>query len=126
MSFVRFLEEIVSTEEKSVVVENIEITKDSVEQDHTVEYQQHSPWLDFLASENGSKIANQTIEAFQGLQAEGSKAQLAISKFDKAVTCVLVVVVIIAVTGLTYFDKFTPSIGVLFGSLVGYIYGKKS
>lgn len=34
------------------------------------------------------------------------------------------IVVIAAVTGLTFFDKFTPSLGVLFGSLVGYIYGK--
>ena len=79
-----------------------------------------------MRTENGTQIANQMIDAFKGLQVEGNKAQVAISKFDKIMTCILVVVVVIAVTCLTYFDKFTPSIGVLFGSLVGYIYGKKS
>lgn len=66
------------------------------------------------------------ISAFQNLHQGGAKNQLAINKFEKAITCVLVVVIIVAVTILTYLDKFTPSIGVLFGSLVGYIYGKKS
>jgi hypothetical protein len=85
-----------------------------------------SPVLDFLSTTNGSQIATQMISAFQSLQQEGGKTQLAINKFEKLITCVLVVVIITAVTALTYFDKFTPSIGVLFGSLVGYIYGKKS
>ncbi len=85
-----------------------------------------SPVLDFLATTNGSQIATQMISVFQSLQQDGSKTQLAINKFEKLITCILVVVIIGAVTALTYFDKFTPSIGVLFGSLVGYIYGKKS
>jgi len=85
-----------------------------------------SPILDFLATANGSQIATQMITAFQSLKQDGANAHIAISKFEKLITCTLVVVVIIAVTALTYADKFTPSIGVLFGSLVGYIYGKKS
>lgn len=109
-----------------IVESNNETVIEDIDQEQNMQYQQQSPLLDFLASTNGAQIANQMIDAFKGLQVEGNKAQVAISKFDKLMTCVLVIIVVIAVTCLTYFDKFTPSIGVLFGSLVGYIYGKKS
>lgn len=112
--------------DEKLKIDKVETTSENGNEQTESHIQQSSPVLDFLSTTNGSQIATQMISAFQGLQHEGSKTQLAISKFEKLVTCVLVVVVIAAVTTLTYFDKFTPSIGVLFGSLVGYIYGKKS
>ena len=41
---------------------------------------------DFLSTANGSQIATQMISAFQGLQQQGSKAQMAITKFEKLVS----------------------------------------
>jgi len=112
---------------KNDVIEKQEIQKNQTQSaEPQVLEQDPSTILGFISSPNGSQLVSQVVSTIEGLQQHGNKAQIAITKFDKLITCILVLVVIAAVTWLTYADKFTPSIGVLFGTLVGYIYGKKN
>jgi hypothetical protein len=82
----------------------------------------HSPVLHFLRTEQGKEIVNSVLAYFRNHGAISGKNQW----WDKLFQALLVLAVLIAVTWLSWEDKFTPSLGVLFGSLVGYIYGKKT
>lgn len=84
-----------------------------------------SPFWAYMQTEQGHRIAEKLIELFEA----GKKSSLLnsgkLAKLDKYLQFFVILAVIVAVTALTYVDKFTPSLGVLFGSLVGYIYGRK-
>lgn len=117
------------TAEESLISGEVEQSSVTTQMNYTENSQNSkasSPIFDFLSTPQGTEIAQQLINTVQGLKQQGSKAEIAMVKFEKIITCILVIAVITAVTALTYFSKFTPSIGVLFGSLVGYIYGKRS
>lgn len=45
--------------------------------------------------------------------------------FEKWLQAGIIFVVIVAASILSYLGKFDTSLGVLFGTLVGYIFGKK-
>lgn len=45
--------------------------------------------------------------------------------FEKWLQGAIIVIVILATSALSYLGKFETSVGVLFGTLVGYIFGSK-
>ncbi len=85
-----------------------------------------SPLLDYLETEKGHQIASRVLSILEGIQ----QATLATNSkhviFELWFKVVTVILVIIAASILTWFEKFNPTMGVLFGTLMGYVFGKKS
>ncbi len=84
-----------------------------------------SPLFEYLKTEQGHQLASRIV----GIVEDVKKATLEKSSthaiFEKWVQAAVIVVVVVAASVLSYFGKFETSIGVLFGTLVGYIFGKR-
>ena len=86
----------------------------------------------YLESKQGHEIANATVKLLAdalGMVDGFKKAALQQStlnlRFEKVLQLVVIVAVLIAVSGLTYFDKFNSPVALLLGTLVGYAFGRK-
>jgi hypothetical protein len=79
-----------------------------------------NPLLDFLKTESGSKCADGVVNLINSLSQKGH----ATHKWDTVSKVVCIIFVVIATSVLLYFDKFEPSVGILFGTIVGYLFGK--
>lgn len=74
-------------------------------------------FLKFMETEAGKQIANEVVKFLNSYQKKSAKLEWA---------KILIIALIISATGLlTYFDKFDASLGVLLGTLAGYLFGKK-
>ena len=97
-----------------------------VDQEGQEEELDFSPFWGYLQTEQGHKIVEKLIDYLD----MGKRSTLLnsgqIARLDKLLQAIVVLSVVIAVSALTYLEKFTPSLGVLFGTLVGYIYGRKN
>lgn len=81
--------------------------------------------VEYLKTEKGHQLATKVIgilddikKAFLGKTA----GQTLIEKWQLALS---ISVIVFAVTLLTLFDKLDPSVAILFGTLFGYLIGKK-
>jgi hypothetical protein len=84
-----------------------------------------SPFIEYLQTEKGHQMAARVIgmaEDFKKMLLYKSGSQSLVEKWQLAI---VIFAIVGAVTVLTLFNKFDPSIGILFGVLVGYIIGKK-
>lgn len=76
---------------------------------------------EFLKTENGNALANRVLDFFATSKDAGTNH----AKFNLLVRSGVVLAVILAVVFLTYFGRFDPAVGVLMGTLVGFIFGRK-
>ena len=84
-----------------------------------------SPFLYYLESKNGHELASRVLAIFEDIKKATLDNASSHAKFEKWLQAVIVVVVVGAASTLTYFGKFDSTLGVLFGTLVGYLFGKK-
>ena len=98
----------------------------------------------YLQSERGHEIASTIVKLVEGIKkstldrsAEQSKIDAELSKLKEEhlhsdrqrlllLQIIVFVIAIIATGFLTYVGKFEPAIAVLFGTLVGYFFGRKT
>ena len=84
-----------------------------------------NPLVEYLKTEKGHQLASKIISIIEDLKKMylGKKAgQGLIEKWQMAIA---VTVIVTAVTVLTLFDKLDPAVGILFGTILGYLIGKK-
>jgi hypothetical protein len=96
-------------------VNNSEISHDNEEDEIDI-----GPFLAYLESERGHELASRTLRIFEDIKNSSSHA-----KFEKWLQVGIIFLVIVSSSALTYVGKFDSTIGVLFGTLVGYLFGKK-
>jgi hypothetical protein len=95
----------------------------------------HYVFFDYLSSESGNKLASRIITLIEEIKKStiDKNAIIAeknvdyIHKFNtrfQTLQGIVYVSVVIASSTLAYLDKFTPTIGVLFGTIVGYFLGR--
>ena len=84
-----------------------------------------SPFLNYLESDKGHEIASRVLVIIEDLKKAGIQTATSHAKFEKLVQVGIISVVVIAASYLTFYGKFDSTIGLLFGSLVGYLFGKK-
>jgi hypothetical protein len=96
-----------------------------------------SPFFDYLKSTNGHEIASRVIGLIEGLKkntldihAEQTRLDLQLTHKFKSRFIFLQGVVflstLVVASILVYYDKFNGTVGLLFGTLVGYFFGKKA
>ena len=102
---------------------NLPILKEQEVKDDEID---PTPVLDYLKTEKGHELASRVVQIIEGIQ----QATLATNSkhvvFELWFKVITVVLVVIAASLLTWADKFNPTMGILFGTLVGYVFGKKS
>lgn len=94
------------------------------ESDHKDDEIDLGPFFRYLKSEQGHEIAKQVIIIFEQLRTNGFAQNTKLKAIDTWLRYVLVLSVIIAAVVLSLYDKFDSTIGVLFGTLIGYFFGR--
>ncbi|PJZ43642.1 hypothetical protein [Leptospira brenneri] len=93
--------------------------------------------MDYLMSEPGHEIVKRIISLIEDIKKSTLDKNVELTKINvtnnhKQKTYLLIqqtiviVLVVIASIYLAVMDKFNPTIGVLFGTLIGYFFGKKT
>ena len=88
--------------------------------------QETNPLVEYLKTEKGHQLASKIIGIIDDLKKAflGKKAgQTVMEKWQLAIT---ISVIVFAVTLLTLMDRLDPSVAILFGTIFGYLIGKKN
>jgi hypothetical protein len=89
---------------------------------------QESSWvrfIEYLQTPQGDGRLGQAIEIYKESSLRNLDATKSNIIFVRLTQAILLLVVIIAASILAYCDKFNPTISLLFGTVVGYFFGKK-
>jgi hypothetical protein len=83
------------------------------------------PFLAYLESDKGHELASRTLKIIEDIKKATLEHTSSHAKFEKWLQVLIIAIVVVASSTLTYFGKFDSTVGVLFGTLVGYLFGKK-
>ncbi|MEW5754867.1 MAG: hypothetical protein AB1810_01045 [Pseudomonadota bacterium] len=83
------------------------------------------PFLAYLESDKGHELASRTLKIIEDIKKATLENNASHAKFEKWLQVGIILTVVLSSTFLTYFGKFDSTVGVLFGTLVGYLFGKK-
>jgi hypothetical protein len=83
------------------------------------------PLFTYLQSPQGHEIATRLLSVVEDVKKSTLEKSTSHAIFEKWLQAGIIFVVVIAASLLSYFGKFDTSLGVLFGTMVGYIFGKK-
>lgn len=106
------------TEEKTDIEELDSVHDDEEEIDV-------GPFLAYLESDKGHELASRTLKIIEDIKKATLETSASHAKFEKWLQVVIIAIVIVSSSVLTYYGKFDSTLGVLFGTLVGYLFGKK-
>ena len=84
-----------------------------------------SPFFQYLSTDKGHEVAKTVLTIIDDIKKATVKHSAGHAKLETWMKIAVILAVIAAATLLTLSDKFNSTVGVLFGTLVGYIYGKK-
>src|SRR4051794_17184285 len=83
------------------------------------------PILNYLQSPQGHEIATRLLSVIEDIKKSTLIKTTSHAVFEKWLQAGIIFIVVVAASSLSYLGKFDTSLGVLFGTLVGYIFGKK-
>lgn len=83
------------------------------------------PLFVYLKSPQGHEIATRLLSVVEDVKKSTLEKTTNHAVFEKWLQAGIIIAVVLASSLLSYLGKFDTSLGVLFGTLVGYIFGKK-
>lgn len=83
------------------------------------------PFLNYLQSPQGHEIASRVLSVVEDVKKATLEKTTSHAVFEKWLQAAIIAMVVFSSALLSYLGKFDTSVGVLFGTLVGYIFGKK-
>lgn len=83
------------------------------------------PILNYLQSPQGHEIASRLLKVVEDIKKSTLEKTTSHAIFEKWLQAGIIFIVVVAASVLSYLGKFDTSLGVLFGTMVGYIFGKK-
>jgi hypothetical protein len=83
------------------------------------------PFLKYLDGERGHEIASRLIAVIEAVKHATLDKSATNARVEKYIQAALILAVIVATSILVAIGKFEASVGVLFGTLIGYAFGKK-
>ncbi len=84
-----------------------------------------NPFFEYLRSERGHEIASRIVTVIEDVKKASLDRNFAYAKVGTAASFIIVFAVIVASSTLAYLDKFDSTVALLFGTVVGYFFGKK-
>jgi hypothetical protein len=85
-----------------------------------------SYFFEYLHSEKGHEVMSRVLSMVEDLKKAGLDRTSEHIKSERWLQVGVISLVIVASTFLTYVGKFDTSLGVMFGTMVGYLFGKRS
>lgn len=85
-----------------------------------------SPFFEYLKTPHGHEVATRVLNIFDDLKKAALNHTASQVKLERLLQIVIVIMVVLAASTLAVMDKFNATVGVLFGTLIGYIFGKKA
>jgi hypothetical protein len=82
------------------------------------------PFFEYLQSDKGHEVVTRILSLVEDIKKATLGKTTSHAVFEKWLQAGIVIVVVGATSILTYLDKFNGSVGILFGILVGYIFGQ--
>lgn len=82
--------------------------------------------FDYLQTHQGHEVAQRLMTIFEKLADAKVNRDAAAAKLERYIQVGIIVLVVAASTTLAIVDKFNATIGLLFGSLVGYVLGRRA
>ncbi|HET6331300.1 MAG TPA: hypothetical protein VFF76_10990 [Holophagaceae bacterium] len=104
-------------EDKTEEVDQLEETDDF--EPSTAELITDSP-----QSEKGHEIASRVLHIFEDLKKNAIDKSIERIKLERHLQVGTIIVVIIAASVLSWHGKFDSSMGILFGTMVGFLFGR--
>ncbi len=83
------------------------------------------PLFTYLQSPQGHEIATRLLSIVEDVKKSTLEKTTSHAAFEKWLQAGIIFIVVVAASTLSYLGKFDTSLGVLFGTMVGYIFGKK-
>ncbi len=83
-----------------------------------------APFFEYLQSRQGHEVASRVIGIIEDVKKATIDKNYSHAKFNRWMEAGVLVVVIVAIVGLSVIDKLNPTVGVLPGSVVGYFFGR--
>lgn len=84
-----------------------------------------SPFLNYLQTKQGHEISSRVLKIFEDIKKSALDHRSKHSITEKWIQAGIILAVIVSSSLLAHFGKFDSSMGVLYGTLVGYLFGKK-
>jgi hypothetical protein len=81
--------------------------------------------LGYLQSPQGHELTSRLLAVVEDIKKSTLEKNSSHAAFEKWLQAGIIFLVVSASSILAYLGKFDTSLGVLFGTLVGYIFGKK-
>lgn len=85
-----------------------------------------SPFFEYLRSDKGHEVVGRVLAIFEDIKKAAISQQSGHVKRELWMQLGIIGLVVAASTTLAVLGKFDATIGVLFGTLVGYVFGKRS
>jgi hypothetical protein len=83
------------------------------------------PLFGYLQTQQGHEIASRVLGMLESIKHSTLDKSTGNVRVEKYIQAMVILAVVIATSVLVAFGKFESSVGVLFGTLVGYVFGKK-
>ncbi|WP_374246338.1 hypothetical protein [Zoogloea sp.] len=83
------------------------------------------PIFSYLQSEQGHEILTRFMSIVEDIKKSTLDKTTSHAVFEKWLQAGIIFIVVISSSILSYLNSFDTSLGILFGTLVGYIFGKK-
>ena len=99
----------------------VKVGKPTEETTNDLKAAQGTTLFDFLTTPEGREFGKHCLTHMTQYLSNAGHNQ----RTELWVRAIVILAIILVVAALTYFGKFDSSIGVLMGTLVGYIFGKK-
>lgn len=93
--------------------------------DKQIEETDFRPLFTYLQSPQGHEITTRLLSVVEDVKKSTLEKTTSHAVFEKWLQAGIIFVVVVAASLLSYLGKFDTSLGVLFGTMVGYIFGKK-
>jgi hypothetical protein len=84
-----------------------------------------SPFFEYLKTPQGHEVTTRILQVVEDVKKATLDKSASHAIFEKWLQGIIIVIVILATSILSYLGKFETSVGVLFGTLVGYIFGRR-
>lgn len=107
------------------IVEEVDSLQECSDKNKILSNAGGSDLIDYLSSDKGHEIASRLISVIESVKHSTIDSSATNVRIEKIVQAFVIVMVVGATSVLVALGKFEASVGVLFGTLVGYAFGKK-
>lgn len=84
-----------------------------------------TPFWSYLKTPQGHEVAQRVIGIIEDIKKLSLERNSSHKSWDTVAKYSIIAAVVVAVGLLSYFEKLDPTTGMLFGTIVGYFFGKK-